>query len=579
MNKKMVGLLAALFTFATFTFAQSNDPILLIVGKDTVTKSQFLETYKKNNQLEKATEKDLREYLNLYTVFKLKVNEGRALQVDTSVAFKRELASYRNQSAKPYLIDKEVTDHLIDEAAEHSKYNLRAAHLLVKCQSESPKDTLEAYKKAMKIRKEILGGLSFADAAVKYSDDPSARDMENPQTKRIQVGNKGELGYFTAFNFIYPFEVGAYKTKVGEVSMPVRSNFGYHLIYVTDKVPAMKQISIAQIFISDSLAKEQQMLPTTAAKLERIQARLQEGALFADLVKDYSDDQGSVSKGGELQPFAPQRRTGDFVKACISIKPGEYSKPVASQNGWHIVKLIEIEYVDFGEDFLPMLKNRINRDMRSHKSKDMLVEKLKKEYNYNEKNKKAVFDYLAANLPAEYFQSTRLNIEELDGLDKQKPVFTFADQQVSARDFAKFIARFQGVAKQGAIMEFLNEKFPDFVKEVIMRYENNHLEAKYPEFKNLVTEYHEGMILYEVTSNEVWLKAVRDTTGLEQFYVDNKAKYPVSNTDTTPKTFEEAKASVITDYQNYLEENWVKKLREKYPIFVSEEVFATILKK
>lgn len=577
--KKFFRVVTLLFIcHLSYSLFGQQDDVLVIVGNDTVTKSEFLATYSKNNSLADATEKDLREYLSLFINFKLKVNEGKALKVDTSANFQRELLSYRNQSAQQYLIDKEVTEALINEAFEHSKYHLRASHILIKC-SESPKDTLAAYKKAMQIRNEILNGLDFGDAAVKYSDDPSARDRVSPQNNRFQPGNKGDIGYFTVFNVIYPFETAAYNTPVGTISMPVRSIIGYHLIYVTDKIPAIEKISIAQIFIQDSLAKNGKMLPETKAKLDFIQKKLKKGESFAEMVTQYSDDKSSISKGGVVDPFAPQRRQGDFVKGCISLEIDDYSEPIPTFHGWHIVKLNNIEYIKPSEESKYFLKNKISRDARSFKSQEALIEKLKEEYFYHEKGKKAAFIFLVKNMPVEYFQSTKTNLEDLPGIDDLKPIFTFAGRAVTVKEFAKFISRFQGLTPEKDIVAFLEEKYPDFVTETMLKFENENLEAKYPEFKNLVTEYHEGMILYEINSAEVWMKAVQDTVGLRAYYEEIKNNYPISKQDPTPQAFEDIKATIINEYQNYLEKNWLERLRAKYPVVVDEKVFSSILKK
>ncbi|MCQ2285470.1 MAG: peptidylprolyl isomerase [Bacteroidales bacterium] len=578
--KKLVSLtLLALTLVSGNVFSQKND-YLLIVGNDTTTATEFLQTYQKNSSLEKATQKDLQDYLDLYIKFKLKVADGLAKQVDTAKSFKRELNSYRTQSAQQYLVDKEVTEELLTEAYEHSKYDVRASHILFNCKGDNPSDTLAAYKKAMDVRKRIIAKeLSFSEAAIKYSDDPSAKDQL--QNGRTIPGNKGDLGYFTAFNMIYPFEVAVYNTPVGDISLPVRSQFGYHLIAVTDKVPAIESITIAQIYIADSLAKDGKMSETTKTKIDDIQKKLKSKTAFEELVLLYSEDKGTANeeKKGEVKPFSPQRRPGDFVKSCLGIKPGECSEPVATHDGWFIVKLKEVKKMEINDDYKLSLKNRIQRDQRSYKSKESMVEKLKKEYHFNDNGAKTVIDFLGKNIPQEYMQSSNINLEELEGINNLKPMFTFADQTVTALDYAKYVRRFQGVSNITDMKKFVEDQYTFFVNESLLKYENKNLENKYPEFKALVKEYHEGMILYEITSSEVWLKAVKDTVGLEKFYETVKHKYPVSSKDKTPKSLDEVRSAVITEYQDALESKWIADLREKYPVIVNQTVFDNLLKK
>jgi peptidyl-prolyl cis-trans isomerase SurA len=568
-------LVLFLITLFSVNYAQKNDDILFTYGNEPVTKSEFLNAFKKNNNLSTATEQEIREYLNLYINFKLKVKQGFVEGIDTNNSFKKELASYRSQSAQQYLIDKEVTDQLINEALERAKYHIRASHILISCPSTaSPSDTLAAYKKTLEIREKIMKGVPFFDAAVQYSDDKSAQDQYNSQTKRWQYGNKGELGYFTVFDLIYPFETGAYETPVGTISMPIRSGYGYHLIYVQDKAPSMSKLTIKQIFIEDTLARTNLMSDLSKEKLSEIERRLTAGEKFEDVAKALSDDKATKEKGGELEPFAPNRRPGSFVQGCIGIKPGTYSlTPISSVMGWHIIKVENIEYINTSNDgYSHIMKNKISRDQRSHKSKESLTQKLKKEYKYNDKNKKKAFKFLAKNIPTNFFSNPdTTDLSKLPGIEKLKPLFTYADQVESVADFAKFISRFQGMEYKGDLEDFFNERFPYYVQEKILAYENSILEQKYPEFNELVTEYREGMVLFEINTIKVWNEALRDSIGIQSYYETVKDEYG--------KPFNEIRAIIVSEYQNELEKRWIFELKERYPVVINEKVFQSILKK
>jgi len=539
-----------------------------------------LDTYSKNNNLKTATESDLRDYLELFINFKMKVMEGEELKYDTTRQFMMELQSYKKQSAQQYLVDREVTEALVNEAVSRAKYDIRASHILVNCSEKATgKDTLAAYNKAMSIREEIVSGkLTFAEAAEKYSDDPSARDMVNPQSGRLHYGNKGDLGYFTVFDLIYPFETAAYNTKIGEISMPVRTRFGYHLVQVVDRIDAVQEITIAQIFVADTLARLGKQSESTAKKLQEIQNALAAGTSFEDAVKQFSEDK-TVDNGGLQEPFAPNRRQGDFVKAVLALQPEQISKPIASQNGWHIVKMVEAKSVNLDDDAMYTLRNRISRDERSHKSKDSFIARLKKEYNYNESGRAKAMKLFLKNMPPEFFQSKDLKLQKISGIDKLKPMCTYADQKVTAEDFAKYFDRFKGVRLQpNEFASFLDERFDAYVQEKMMRYEQSRLEEKYPEFQALVKEFHDGMVLYEINTKKVWAEATTDSTGLEQFYLKNKEKY-IDPVTTEPSPLEEIRAIVITDYQEYLDQKWIAELRKKYNPTIDQKTFNALLKK
>ena len=212
---------------ANATNPQNTDPILLSVGGDDVTKSEFERVYKKNNTKDLAYDrKSIDDYLQLYINYKLKVKEAIELGMDTMQSFKDELSGYRKQLAQPYLVDKEVTDKLVKEAYDRLQWDIRASHILIFCSPDAkPQDTLAAYNKIMKIREDLIKGDDFSKEAKAKSEDKSAKD------------NGGDLGYFTALSMVYSFETAAYNAKVGEVTMPVRTRFGYHLIKVTDRRP------------------------------------------------------------------------------------------------------------------------------------------------------------------------------------------------------------------------------------------------------------------------------------------------------------------------------------------------------
>ena len=563
-------------------FAQNNKgEVLVSIGGESITKEEFLSSYQKNNQLSKATPEELREYLDLYINFKLKVKEGKALKLDTAAAFSRELNAYREQSAQQYLVDKDVREQLVNEAIERANYHIRASHILFKCNfNANAKDSTAAYNRAIEVRNKILGGMAFADAAMIYSDDISARDTVNPQNSQRVYGNKGELGYFTVFNLIYSFETGAYNTPVGTVSMPVKTPFGYHLIYVHDKVPAITGIHASQIFLDDSLAAVGKMSENVRNKIEEIKKAFAENTSFEDIVKKYSDDRASKELGGKLEPFSPEKRIGSYVTSILSIKPKEISEPILSTIGWHIIKLDTIRYLKITDDFRYAIKGKVAGDERSHISKNSFVDKLKKEYNYDESGKAKSIQFFVKNLPENYFQSTATDIETLDGLGNLKPVFTFADQQITAKEFAQYIARFQGANLDGSIEQFLLDIYPSFVDNKVMAYENSILEKKYPEYQNLINEYHEGMLLYEINSQQVWGKAIQDSVGLEKFYEKIKTKYPVEGSKpVTYKPLSEIRALVITEYQESLDKEWIKMLKAKFPVVINEERFQTIFNK
>jgi peptidyl-prolyl cis-trans isomerase SurA len=581
MKKNLCLTVLLLASFSFYSQAQNNDPVLMKVGNEVVTKSEFIKAYQKNSSLSEATEADLREYLKLYQEYRMKVQEAKALKLDTAQQFQKEWASYKDQYAQQYLIDTEVSDQLLDETTERARYHLRASHILVRLPEDAnPKDTLAAYHKIMKIRDEIMNGLDFSEAAVRYSDDQSARDFVNPQSRRLQHGNRGDIGYFSVLEMIYPFETAAFNTPVGQVSMPVRTQFGYHLVYVQDKIPAIAKMFVSQIFIQDSNALEKDADHSAQmAKCAQIEQDWKNGSTFEELAAKYSEDKATQNSGGRMEPFAPNRRPGNYIYAAINLKPGEISQPVPSGIGWHILKLDSVIYTTVNDEFKYMIKNRLARDSRSKKSKESLVEKLKVEYNYEEKGKAAAMKFFKKNLTDKVFQVKHIAIDSLKGIEKLKPMCTYANQQLTAQDFARFLTRFQGRQLNGTVENFLEQVYPNFVSENILRYERSQLMDKYPEYRDVVNEVFDGLMIYEVNSLKVWNAAIQDTVGAERLYEEIKYQFATGDTLNPYKPFSEVRAVVISQYQDRLEKQWLEELHRKYPVKLDEEVFRSILKK
>ena len=260
---------------------------LFSFGDEVVMNDEFMRIFSKNkNDKSAPTKQEIYEYVDLYVKFKLKVKEAYALKMDTVPSFKQELAGYRKQLAQPYLTDKTVTERLVKEAYSRSQMEVSAAHLLINCAADAkPSDSLSAYEKIIGLRKRVVKGESFEAIASLYSEDPSAKT------------NKGDLGYFTVFQMIYPFEKAAFTTPVGEVSQPIRTRFGYHLVYVKDKRKTQGDVKVAHIAIQYNNPTQ---IDSTKERIDAVYAKLQAGADWNTTVEEFSEDFNTNSIGGEL---------------------------------------------------------------------------------------------------------------------------------------------------------------------------------------------------------------------------------------------------------------------------------------
>ncbi len=507
--------------FSLSLFSQSADPVLLQVANEKVTKNEFIKVYEKNNiKSEKPDTKALEEYLDLFINFRLKVTEAEALGMDTLKSFRDELAGYRKQLAQPYLSDNQTSEKMIQEAYEHMKYDVRASHILIRVERlASADDTLAAWNKIMQLRKRILKGEDFSKVAVAGSEDPSAKDRV--ADGRTMKGNRGDLGFFTAFDMVYPFEEAVYNSKVGEVTMPVRTDFGYHLIKVTAKMPAIGKVQLAHIML---------VYPANASLDDSLQVAdsanlayklLKSGRDFGDVAKMFSDDVSTSGKGGLLPWFGVSRLLPDFTLNIHKLKEkGDFSEPFQTMYGWHIIKLADSKPIGSFDEVKEDIKQRIPRSDRNTDIQNTFIAKTKANYGFTQ-NPEALDELTKAVTDSIFTASWK--IEQAAGLDKN--LFTIGTKTYTQEDFAKNLATTQRRVQKRDIPAYVNQQYSTFVNDAVNKYADSQLEAENPDFKALISEYHDGILLFDLTDQKVWSKAVKDTVGLEQFYEKNKNKY------------------------------------------------------
>lgn len=648
MNK----LLLIAFTLVLGFISFGQDPVIMTINDKGITKSEFLQIYLKNNNDPKYDKESLDEYMELFKKFKLKVAEAEALGYDTIPKLVKELGGYQKQLALPYLVDSAKNESLIKEAYLRTKEEVRASHILIKvAPNATPADTLIAYNRIMGLKKRIVDGRSFKEVAQGKagSEDPSA------------ATNGGDLGFFTAFQMVYPFEEKAYTTKVGDVSNPFRTRFGYHILQVTDKRPARGTIESAHIMVAVSKSADKNEVDAARAKIDEIYSLLQNNGNFEALVAKYSDDPSSSKKKGVLPAFGTgttTRMVTEFEDAAFALKnDGDYSEPIRTNYGFHIVKRISLTGVPSYEIMKESLESKVAKDERSKTTQDSFVAKLKDDYKYKNKSKKGL-KWFYNNLDSTYFKGQF----DPSTLPSNKPLFKLDKNKFNQQDFAQYLkSNYRGARQENTNM-VVDEQYKKWEKEAILDYEESKLADKYPAFKALITEYHDGILLYEIMSDKVWNKAMKDTTGLKAFYENNKSdymwgsringdvyecytvqsankayellkrdtlspvevvqlingeselnirhrngkfdlnktsylegkklknglnnvyeidgKYYVALVKETlapaQKEFAEAKGAITSDYQNFLEKNWLEELSKKHTIKVNEEALYSI---
>lgn len=643
-------LLGCCYCIALTTFAQ--DEVLLTVGNKSVYASEFEYIYNKNNAAGSVPNRQaLEEYLDLFINFKLKVVAAEAEGLDTTAAFKAELRGYRNQLAAPYLTDKEETERLIQEAYNRKKENVKIAHVAFKLpDNPTAADTLEGYKKAMEVRaalthKNKKKRITFEQAARKYSDDPTVGE------------NGGVLGWVSVFRYLYPLECAAYTTPIGEVSMPIRTHFGYHLVKVMERTPSAGDVLTAHIMLFTS--RDNDSINQRAAFLaDSLSQSLKAGEDFVNLVRNYSQDRGSTMRDGQLPWFGRgEMASPEYEEVAFSLDKGEVSEPFRSSYGWHIVQLLDKRDIRSLEEIRDELERNVERDSRGQKVAISFINKLKAKYAYvaQEENWQAIYKYAA--------ETEMDNTAFIDSVAQlSTTLFTIGEKHYTAKNWVAYLKTHSKKVSQSIPEEAVKNRIEDYVKDELMAMADADLTNEYVDFRNLLNEYHDGILLFEVSNREVWERASKDEEGMKKYFVDHRtnyawaephykgsviyckdkatwkaakaiAKYTETDSlenyltrrlnDSTqyvrieqglyvkgdnpavdkqifktgsykpsseypyvivkgyiqkelPDDYRDVRGILTSDYQQYLEKEWIKHLRETYPVVVNERVFEAV---
>lgn len=648
---KISRLLIFVFLITPYFLLAQTKEVLFSIDNHPYYTDEFIRVYNKNLDLVKDdSQKDLDKYLDLFVGYKLKVEKANKLGLQNGSNYQAELKSYRNQLSKNYLNDSKVTNELVHEAYDRMQQEVRASHILILLDEGAlPQDTLKAYNKVLDIKKRLDAGEDFVTVAKQTSEDPSVKE------------NNGDLGYFSAFRMVYPFENAVYKTKVGQVSKPFRTRFGYHIVKVTDKRANRGEVTVAHIMIVKPNNSDIAQAEKAKATIEDIFKKIQQGEHFESLAQQFSEDKSSAPKGGVLQRFGSgQLSSEEFENVAFELKEkNQISAPFQSHFGWHIVKLIEKHPLRSFDEMKSDLEEKIRKDERSLLITNSLAKKLRAKYAYVKDVK--VLAQIKKSVTEDFYSQTwqiPTNLKEMN-----LPLLTInKTQKVTAPSFLNFIYTQQkSNIKTKPVAKLVDELFEKFTDEQLTNYYNENLENEFPEFRYVMDEYRDGLLLFDLMEKEIWNRAKSDTTGLMNFHKANIEKYQwkkrydvdiLSSTDkliiekaqkflkkgksleyikeklnndgkvnvmvksglyeedhdilyqysnaavgvTTvvnkdkyyfvvnvkrideagPKEFADCKGKVISDYQQFLENNWVDELKKEFQININKEVFSKV---
>ncbi|MCX7550647.1 peptidylprolyl isomerase [Xanthomarina sp. F2636L] len=507
MNKYFLIVFFSL-SFFTIQAQNPNDKVLFTVDNDPVYASEFTRVFNKNIDLVKdESQKNVDEYLKLFINYKLKLKEANTLGLDKKPTYLNELNSYKSQLAANYLTNSKVTDELIDEAYNRMINEIQASHILIRLnENPTPEDTLQAYNRLLKLRDRISA----------EGFETVKNEVHNGKTVYAE-----ELGYFTAFKMVYNFETAAYNTPVGEVSMPFKTKFGYHIVVVTDQRASRGERTVAHIMVNNQ--KKDRPHDNPESRINDIYLKLQQGEDFESLAKQFSEDQSSASKGGMLSPFTGgQLSSIEFENEAFALeKIGDVSKPFKTDFGWHIIKLYNKKSVESLEKMKGELEGKVKKDSRSKLINESLINDLKEQYHVS--NVQPDLSYFESILNDDYFVGNW--VLPMDFKSNER-LIKIQKKQLTYDDFGNYLEQSQKRKTSKVLFKTLvSDAYHAFLDKELLTYKEEQLEFENQDYANIVQEYRDGLLLFDLMETEIWNAAKNDSVGLQTYYKNNKDNY------------------------------------------------------
>ncbi len=504
--KKSFFFYALLFLSLNISFSQVSDSdVLFTISDEPVLATEFIRVYNKNLDLvQDDSQKGVESYLNLFINYKLKLAEAKSLGYDKDPVYLKELKTYQNQLTQNYLTDKNVTDELVLEAYERTINEVKAQHVLVRVENFET-DTLQAFNTV----------LAFKDRLKNENFDSLKKEIHNGKNIFVE-----DLGFFTAFKMAYNFETKAFNTNVGNVSDPIRTKFGYHVVKVLDKRKSKGEVSVAHIMIANTQKDNTLVAKDRILELHRL---LVQGEDFGNLAKQFSDDKSSSVRNGELKPFkSGQINSTKFENTAFSLKNiGDISEPIQTQFGWHILKLIKKTPVPNFNKIKQDLEKKVGKDSRSKLVRSKMFDKLLSEYNVSEKNPN--LGLFQSNV---FFDDSNKYWDVINEIDNTKVFLQIKDRSYTFRDFIDFLNKNnKSINKKWDKKFIINHQYKFFLEKSLFQFKKDNLEYENQDFANILDEYREGLLLFELMQDKIWEGAKNDTLGLKVFYNNNMKNY------------------------------------------------------
>ena len=494
---KKYTIAAIALALGSAAFAADSDPVLMSIDGHDVRLSEFEYLYNKNNtqQLQPQT---LDEYLQMFIDYKLKVAEAEHAGIDRTPEFRTEYNNFRAELSKPYMVDSAMINALVDEAYGFYTTDVRVSHIMLPPGNAAALDS---------IRSAILAGATTFEAAA------AANSMDRGSSTR-----GGYMGYVLPDRLPYPFVKAAYSTGEGNISPVVNSGFGEHIIRVEERKPAAGQVLVEHILLL-TRGKSPAAADSIRGVIDSLYNVAVAGADFADLARRYSEDPGTRADGGRLPWFGHGAMVAEFDSVAFAIPTGTISQPFGTSFGYHIINKLDAKPAESYEAMRPRLLEAVSGDERAEQSREAVIDREVERYR--------------AHLVDKGFNKARREIERCGGYDStaiarlagmNTVVGEYDGGKVTLAEVMPMVARTASTNIDDAI-NLIKGAAWGMVRNRVMDNYRDALAEDNPDYRNLLNEYRDGIMLYEISNREVWEKAARDTTGLNEFFRANIDRY------------------------------------------------------
>ncbi|MEQ8579841.1 MAG: peptidylprolyl isomerase [Balneola sp.] len=500
LDKKLGLCLLVISICSTITLSQTKNDKTVVgtVGKEKITYGE-LKANVSTLPDSSPTLKELEEFLPIYLEYKAKIQFAEKDGILNDDELLKELDLYSKQASYSHWLENRIKETEFERYYDRATTELKSEHILIAVGADaSPSDTLAAYQKLIEARNKFLNGTSFSELDRQYSSTQSGRSMG------------GDLPWFSIGTTVKEFEDVIFSLDVGEVSMPFRTQFGYHIIHLQDKRSRTLSREVSHIFTRAGVQ-------TSKEKIDNAYSKLEEGYPWNEVAVEFSDDNLSASNRGRIGWINYGRYRTDFVDSIMTLNPEiDYSKPIRTTYGYHIFRIDSVQSFVSEEEKKSTYMKEFLDSPNFRKSNSFVINWLKKNFS------NSIDQQTLQTFKTKIEQSDTLKIKNIQFPENNVPIFNFEKYTFTVSDYHSYIDQ---THPDASAKSYSDQWFDDFKTYAIDSIIVQLTISEFPEFENTLGNYKKGLAVYQVNDTYLWSAATVDTTKLVELFEKNSSVY------------------------------------------------------